>query len=207
MSNHKIHTIDNLSLQEYDWSWINTIVDLEDEEEMINEELPDSLPILPLRNMVYFRVVILILVEINPLSWLMTQMEDNRVVAQKKSQTENPPKRTSTQLEPARILRNAWWEYYRNSSRENVLKLNRLLLKILILLPVLRFSWKQTWTSRHWIFSNSWIYKRIIINKRKPKHSYTEATFAIKNIESQSWSILLLQTWIYLLKKTRFVSD
>jgi ATP-dependent Lon protease len=31
----------------------------EDEEEMINEELPDSLPILPLRNMVLFPGVVI----------------------------------------------------------------------------------------------------------------------------------------------------
>jgi hypothetical protein len=42
MSNHKILTIDNLSLQNMRRSRINTIIDSQDEE-MINEELPDSL--------------------------------------------------------------------------------------------------------------------------------------------------------------------
>jgi ATP-dependent Lon protease len=44
MSNHKIHTIDNLSLQEYDSeAELIPLLTPEDEEEMINEELPDSL--------------------------------------------------------------------------------------------------------------------------------------------------------------------
>jgi ATP-dependent Lon protease len=48
MSNHKIHTIDNLSLQEYDSeAELIPLLTPEDEEEMINEELPDSLLILP----------------------------------------------------------------------------------------------------------------------------------------------------------------
>jgi ATP-dependent Lon protease len=43
MSNHKIHTIDNLSLQEYDSeAELIPLLTPEDEEEMINEELPDS---------------------------------------------------------------------------------------------------------------------------------------------------------------------
>ena len=53
MSNHKIRTLDNLSLQEFDAETeLIPLLTPEDEEEMNNEELPDSLPILPLRNMV-----------------------------------------------------------------------------------------------------------------------------------------------------------
>jgi ATP-dependent Lon protease len=60
MSNHKIHTIDNLSLQEYDSeAELIPLLTPEDEEEMI-EELPDSLPILPLRNMVLFPGVVIL---------------------------------------------------------------------------------------------------------------------------------------------------
>jgi ATP-dependent Lon protease len=60
MSNHKILTIDNLSLQEYDSeAELIPLLTPEDEEEMINEELPDSLPILPLRNMVLFPGVVI----------------------------------------------------------------------------------------------------------------------------------------------------
>ena len=60
MSNQKIITFDNLSLQE-----INTEAELiplltpEDEEEMNQEELPEDLPILSLRNMVLFPGVVI----------------------------------------------------------------------------------------------------------------------------------------------------
>lgn len=60
MSNHKILTIDNLSLQEFDSeAELIPLLTPEDEEEMINEKLPDSLPILPLRNMVLFPGVVI----------------------------------------------------------------------------------------------------------------------------------------------------
>ncbi|MBE0392335.1 Lon protease 2 [Flavobacterium sp. PL0002] len=60
MSNHKILTIDNLSLQEFDSeAELIPLLTPEDEEEMINEQLPESLPILPLRNMVLFPGVVI----------------------------------------------------------------------------------------------------------------------------------------------------
>ena len=60
MSNHKILTIDNLSLQEFDSeAELIPLLTPEDEEEMINEEFPESLPILPLRNMVLFPGVVI----------------------------------------------------------------------------------------------------------------------------------------------------
>ena len=60
MSNHKIHTLDNLSLQEFDTETeLIPLLTPEDEEEMNNEELPDSLSILPLRNMVLFPGVVI----------------------------------------------------------------------------------------------------------------------------------------------------
>jgi ATP-dependent Lon protease len=59
MSNHKIRTIDNLSLQEFDSdAELIPLLTPEDEEEMINEELP-TLAILPLRNMVLFPGVVI----------------------------------------------------------------------------------------------------------------------------------------------------
>jgi len=60
MSNHKILTIDNLSLQEFDSeAELIPLLTPEDEEEMNNEELPDSLAILPLRNTVLFPGVVI----------------------------------------------------------------------------------------------------------------------------------------------------
>jgi ATP-dependent Lon protease len=60
MSNHKILTIDNLSLQEFDSeAELIPLLTPEDEEEMNNEELPDSIAILPLRNTVLFPGVVI----------------------------------------------------------------------------------------------------------------------------------------------------
>ncbi len=60
MSQHKILTLDNLSLQEFDSeAELIPLLTPEDEEEMNNEELPFSLPILPLRNTVLFPGVVI----------------------------------------------------------------------------------------------------------------------------------------------------
>jgi ATP-dependent Lon protease len=60
MSNPKIFSLDNLSLQDFDSeAELIPLLTPEDEEEMNNEELPDSLPILPLRNMVLFPGVVI----------------------------------------------------------------------------------------------------------------------------------------------------
>ena len=60
MSNHKISTIDNLSLQEIDsQAELIPLLTPEDEEEMMNEELPETIAILPLRNMVLFPGVVI----------------------------------------------------------------------------------------------------------------------------------------------------
>ncbi len=60
MSNPKIITIDNLSLQEFDSeAELIPLLTPEDEEEMNNEELPQSLAILPLRNTVLFPGVVI----------------------------------------------------------------------------------------------------------------------------------------------------
>ena len=53
MSHHNIITIDNLSAQEFDSeAELIPLLSSEDEEEMFKEKLPESLPILPLRNTV-----------------------------------------------------------------------------------------------------------------------------------------------------------
>ncbi|WP_447637266.1 endopeptidase La [Flavobacterium microcysteis] len=60
MPNQKIITLDNLSLQEFDNdSELIPLLTPEDEEEMNNEQLPDQLPILPLRNTVLFPGVVI----------------------------------------------------------------------------------------------------------------------------------------------------
>lgn len=60
MSNHNIITIDKLSLHDFDTEAdLIPLLTPEDEEEMSNEELPNSLPILPLRNTVLFPGVVI----------------------------------------------------------------------------------------------------------------------------------------------------
>jgi ATP-dependent Lon protease len=60
MSNQKILNIDSLSLQELDTdAELIPLMTPEDEEEMNNEVLPEALPILPLRNMVLFPGVVI----------------------------------------------------------------------------------------------------------------------------------------------------
>lgn len=60
MSNHNIISFANLSLQEFDTETdLIPLLTPEDEEEMNKEELPSSLPILPLRNTVLFPGVVI----------------------------------------------------------------------------------------------------------------------------------------------------
>ena len=60
MSNRNIISFDNLSLQAFDTETdLIPLLTPEDEEEMNNEALPDSLPILPLRNTVLFPGVVI----------------------------------------------------------------------------------------------------------------------------------------------------
>jgi len=60
MSNHNILTLDKLSLHDFDTEAdLIPLLTPEDEEEMANEELPNSLAILPLRNTVLFPGVVI----------------------------------------------------------------------------------------------------------------------------------------------------
>ena len=60
MSQHNIFTIDNLSAQDFDSeAELIPLLSSEDEEEMYKEQLPKSLPILPLRNTVLFPGVVI----------------------------------------------------------------------------------------------------------------------------------------------------
>ena len=60
MAHHNIITIDNLSAQEFDSeAELIPLLSSEDEEEMFKEKLPESLPILPLRNTVLFPGVVI----------------------------------------------------------------------------------------------------------------------------------------------------
>jgi ATP-dependent Lon protease len=112
MSNHKILTIDNLSLQEFDSdAELIPLLTPEDEEEMNNEELPDSLPILPLRNMVLFPGVVIPITagrdkSIKLINDANASGKNIGVVAQKNEEDEDPTKADINTIGTvARILR------------------------------------------------------------------------------------------------------
>lgn len=98
MSNHKILTIDNLSLQEFDTdAELIPLLTPEDEEEMNNEELPEFLSILPLRNMVLFPGVVIPITagrdkSIKLINDANAKGKNIGVVAQKNEQDEDPTK-------------------------------------------------------------------------------------------------------------------
>ncbi len=98
MSNHKILTIDNLSLQEFDSdAELIPLLTPEDEEEMNTEELPEMLPILPLRNMVLFPGVVIPITagrdkSIKLINDANASGKNIGVVAQKNEEDEDPTK-------------------------------------------------------------------------------------------------------------------
>ncbi len=98
MPNHKILTIDNLSLQEFDSdAELIPLLTPEDEEEMNNEELPELLSILPLRNMVLFPGVVIPITagrdkSIKLINDANAAGKNIGVVAQKNEQDEDPTK-------------------------------------------------------------------------------------------------------------------
>ncbi|OYX85815.1 MAG: endopeptidase La [Flavobacteriales bacterium 32-34-25] len=112
MSKHKILTIDNLSQQEFDSeAELIPLLTPEDEEEMMKEELPESLPILPLRNMVLFPGVVIPITAGRDKS--IKLIDDANaggkiigVVAQKDEEIEDPTKEDINSIGTvARILR------------------------------------------------------------------------------------------------------
>ncbi|MFA9192655.1 endopeptidase La [Flavobacterium sp. FZUC8N2.13] len=112
MSKHKILTIDNLSQQEFDSeAELIPLLTPEDEEEMMKEELPESLPILPLRNMVLFPGVVIPITAGRDKS--IKLIDDANaggkiigVVAQKDEEIEDPSKEDINSIGTvARILR------------------------------------------------------------------------------------------------------
>lgn len=112
MSNHRILTIDNLSLQELDSEAdLIPLLTPEDEEEMSNETLPNSLPILPLRNTVLFPGVVIPITagrdkSIKLINEAYAGDKIIGVVAQKNEEVEEPTKNDIHQIGTvAQILR------------------------------------------------------------------------------------------------------
>ena len=201
MSHHKIVTFDNLSLQEFDSEAdLIPLLTPEDEEEMINEELPSSLAILPLRNTVLFPGVVIPISAGRDKSIKLINDANAAgkiigVVAQKNEDDEDPTKNDIHRVGTvARILR--------------VLKMPDGNITV-ILQGKKRFQIDAVTSEKPYMTASV----KDVEEKRPGKHDTefsaivesvkelaiqiikespnipTEATFAIKNIESQSFLI------------------
>ncbi|KGO89861.1 endopeptidase La [Flavobacterium suncheonense] len=112
MSNHKLLTLDNLSLQEIDTdAELIPLLTPEDEEEMTNEALPQDISILPLRNTVLFPGVVIPITAGRDKSIKLINDANNGnkiigVVAQKDENVEDPGEQDIHKIGTvARILR------------------------------------------------------------------------------------------------------
>ncbi|MGB5667492.1 MAG: LON peptidase substrate-binding domain-containing protein, partial [Maribacter sp.] len=112
MGDAKIIRFDNMSLQDInEESELIPLLTPEDEEEMNNEVLPETLPILPLRNTVLFPGVVIPITagrdkSINLIKYANKGGKTMGVVAQKDEETEDPAvKDINTMGTVARILR------------------------------------------------------------------------------------------------------
>ncbi|WP_264521789.1 endopeptidase La [Flavobacterium sp. N1994] len=201
MSNRNIISFDNLSLQEFDTETdLIPLLTPEDEEEMNNEELPSSLPILPLRNTVLFPGVVIPISagRDKSIKLINDANAGNKiigVVAQKNEEDEDPTKNDIyTVGTVAQILR--------------VLKMPDGNITV-ILQGKKRFEIDTVTSEKPYLKANI----KEVEEKRPGKHDTefqaivdsirelaieiikespnipTEATFAIKNIESQSFLI------------------
>jgi ATP-dependent Lon protease len=201
MSNQRILTLDNLSLQEFDSeAELIPLLTPEDEEEMSNEVLPESLLILPLRNTVLFPGVVIPITagRDKSIKLINDANAGNKiigVVAQKNEDDEDPTKNDIHTIGTvARILRvlkmpdgnvTVIIQGKKRFEIDSVTSENPYLKALVKEVPEIRPS------------SNDSEFDAIIesirelafqIIKESPNIP-SEATFAIKNIESQSFLI------------------
>jgi len=201
MSNHKLIAFDNLSLQEFDTeAELIPLLTPEDEEEMANEELPDSLPILPLRNTVLFPGVVIPITagrdkSIKLINEANAGTKIIGVVAQKNEEDEDPTNEDINQIGTvARILRvlkmpdgnvTVILQGKKRFEIDTVISESPYLKATVKEVPEKRPSKHDT---EFGAIVDSIRELSIQIIKESPNIP-TEATFAIKNIESQSFLI------------------
>lgn len=201
MPKHKILTIDNLSLQEFDSdAELIPLLTPEDEEEMNNEELPYSLPILPLRNMVLFPGVVIPITAGRDKSIKLIDDANAAgkiigVVAQKNEEVEDPTRDDIYNIGTvARILRvlkmpdgnvTVILQGKKRFEIESVIDETPYLSATIKEVPEKRPAKKDT---EFLAILDSIKELAIKIIKESPSIP-SEATFAIKNIESQSFLI------------------
>lgn len=201
MPDHKIISFDNLSLQEFDTeAELIPLMTPEDEEEMSKEELPESLPILPLRNTVLFPGVVIPITAGRDKSIKLIN-EANAgdkiigVVAQKNEEDEDPAKNDIHQIGTvARILRvlkmpdgnvTVILQGKKRFEIDAVIQETPYIKATIKEVQEIRPSFHDTEFNT---IADSIRELAVQIIKESPNIP-TEATFAIKNIESQSFLI------------------
>jgi len=201
MRNHNILTLDNLSLQEFDAETdLIPLLTPEDEEEMNKEELPNSLPILPLRNTVLFPGVVIPITagRDKSIKLINDANAGNKiigVVAQKNEEVEDPTKNdihsVGTVAQILRVLKMPDGNVTVILQGKKRFEIDTVTAEN----PYLRAVIKEVEEKRP--NENDTEFQAIVdsirelaieIIKESPNIP-TEATFAIKNIESQSFLI------------------
>jgi ATP-dependent Lon protease len=201
MSNHNIISFDNLSLQEFDTETdLIPLLTPEDEEKMNKEKLPSSLPILPLRNTVLFPGVVIPISagRDKSIKLINDANAGNKiigVVAQKNEQDEDPTKNDiytiGTVAQILRVLKMPDGNITVILQGKKRFEIDTVTSEK----PYLRATIKEVAEKRPSkqdtefnAITDSVRELAIEIIKESPNIP-TEATFAIKNIESQSFLI------------------
>lgn len=201
MSSHNIISFDNLSLQEFDTETdLIPLLTPEDEEEMNKEKLPDSLPILPLRNTVLFPGVVIPISagRDKSIKLINDANAGNKiigVVAQKNEEDEDPTKNdiytVGTVAQILRVLKMPDGNITVILQGKKRFEIDEVTSE----LPYLKATIKEVEEKRPRkndtefdAITDSVRELAIEIIKESPNIP-TEATFAIKNIESQSFLI------------------
>ena len=201
MPQHKILTLDNMSLQDFGSdAELIPLLTPEDEEEMNNEELPQSLAILPLRNMVLFPGVVIPITagrdkSIKLINDANAEGKIIGVVAQKNEEDEDPTKNDIHKIGTvARILR----VLKMPDGNVTVILQGKKRFEIDAVItekPYIKAAVKEVSEKRPGKHDTEFVaildsIKELAIQIIKESPNIpSEATFAIKNIESQSFLI------------------
>ena len=201
MPQHKILTLDNMSLQDFGSdAELIPLLTPEDEEEMNNEELPQSLAILPLRNMVLFPGVVIPITagrdkSIKLINDANAEGKIIGVVAQKNEEDEDPTKNDIHKIGTvARILRLLKMP----DGNVTVILQGKKRFEIDAVItekPYIKAAVKEVSEKRPGKHDTEFVaildsIKELAIQIIKESPNIpSEATFAIKNIESQSFLI------------------
>ena len=201
MSHHNILSFDTLSLQEFDTdAELIPLLTPEDEEEMINEKLPASLPILPLRNTVLFPGVVIPISAGRDKSIRLINDANNGdkiigVVAQKNEGDEDPTKndihRIGTVAKILRVLKMPDGNITVILQGKKRFEIDAVTSEK----PYINALVKEVEEKRPGIHDSEFLailesIKELAIQIIKESPNIpTEATFAIKNIESQSFLV------------------